>query len=77
MCRGILANENAWQALLRVYNQWLLRYPQRAEHAVRVALVHSLHMGQPEQAMQVLQQALDGGAQPVGLLRAAMQEMQP
>lgn len=59
------------QELQRIYTTWMLRYPERAEHYLRLAALLALQ-NQPEQAGQVLNQGLQAGARPGGLLESAL-----
>ena len=61
--------------LLRIYSQWMVRYPDRAEGYVRVALVWDRLAGNRTQAVAVLHDGLTKGAQPAGLLNAALAQL--
>lgn len=61
--------------LAQVYAQWLVRYPDRAEGYVRAALVWEWLKGNRAQAAAVLQDGLNRGAQPAGLLTYALQRL--
>jgi len=56
------------QALLRVYNAWLRRYPQRAEGYVQAALAWERHEAGPAQATAALEEGLALNANPRALL---------
>jgi hypothetical protein len=60
--------EDEWQALLRVYRQWQLRFPDRAEHHALMALVQERHLHDRDAAAAVQAQALEAGALPRSLL---------
>lgn len=60
--------------LERIYQAWHTRYPQRAEHALRLALLQ-LEAGQPEKASQTLAQSLAANPQPAGLLPYAITQL--
>ncbi len=73
--RRRLLNESPPSAaddLAKVYSQWMVRYPDRAEGYVRVALAWERLRGNPAQAAAVLQDGLARGAQPAGLLNTAL-----
>ena len=53
---------------LVVYNPWMVRYPDRAEEVVRVAVAWETLKGDPARAATVLQDGLSKGAQPAELL---------
>jgi hypothetical protein len=61
--------------LAKVYSQWMVRYPDRAEGYLRVALVWQWLKGNPAQAAAVLQDGLAQGAQPAGLLTGALERL--
>jgi O-antigen ligase len=62
---------------LRVYSQWMNRYPDRAEGYARIAIVWDRDKGDKAQAMAVLRSGLDRGAQPAGLLAAYLAALEP
>lgn len=57
-----------------IYQAWHTRYPQRAEHALRLALLQ-VDAGQPEKASQTLAQSLAANPQPAGLLPYAITQL--
>lgn len=61
--------------LAGVYSQWMVRYPDRAEGYVRVALVADRLQGDRARAAAVLQDGLNRGAQPAGLLASALAQL--
>ncbi|MCB0246892.1 MAG: hypothetical protein KDI12_26010, partial [Anaerolineae bacterium] len=61
--------------LLRVYSNWMVRYPDRAEGYVRVALVWDRLAGNRTQAVAVLHDGLTKGAQPAALLSTALEQL--
>lgn len=63
--------------LIKVYSQWMARYPDRAEGYLRVALVWQWLKGDRAQAAAVVQQGLANGAQPAGLLTYALEQLRP
>jgi O-antigen ligase len=56
------------EALLRIYGNWMRRYPGRAEHYVQVALVWREHLDREDCARRVLHAGIDEGAEPSRLL---------
>lgn len=63
--------------LIKVYSQWMTRYPDRAEGYLRAALVWQWLKGDRAQAAAVVQQGLANGAQPAGLLTYALEQLRP
>ena len=63
-----LPPESGWQTLLRVYRQWQIRFPGRAEYPVMISLIHQQHLQDSDQALLNQQQALEAGAIPGSLL---------
>ena len=63
-----LPPESGWQTLLRVYRQWQIRFPGRAEYPVMISLIHQQHLQDSDQALLNQQQALEAGAMPGSLL---------
>ncbi len=61
---------------LRIYDNWLTRFPERAEIYVQEAIVWQQYRGDPERALAVLKEGLDRGAQPQGLLLHAQARLQ-
>lgn len=57
-----------WQALIQVYSQWMVRYPERAETYVRLAVVYDTYLGQAAQARAVLLAGQGVAANPAALL---------
>jgi putative inorganic carbon (HCO3(-)) transporter len=53
---------------IRVYSQWMQRFPTRAEEYVQVAVIWHRYKGNRKRAATVLQSGLDHGAEPRGLL---------
>jgi putative inorganic carbon (HCO3(-)) transporter len=77
--RRELAGEPAgdpWQDLLRVYGQWMARFPSRAEPYVWAAIVRRRYQGNPRGAVAVLRAGLDHGAQPRGLLTYSLSQVE-
>ncbi len=69
--RRRLAGEEAqdgWEDVLRIYANWMTRFPQRAEPYVWSAVVHQEHRGAARDAVAVLTAGIERGAQPRGLL---------
>lgn len=54
--------------LLRIYSQWMARFPTRAEPNVWAAIVHGQLEANTAEAEAVLQEALARGAEPRGIL---------
>jgi len=54
--------------LLWIYSQWMWRFPTRVEPNVWAAIVHEQYRDDPREAKAVLQQALERGAEPRGIL---------
>jgi putative inorganic carbon (HCO3(-)) transporter len=75
--RRLLAEDGPGAAvdLTKVYSQWMVRYPDRAEGYVRVALLAERWQGDRTRAAAVLQEGLKQGAQPAGLLTAALAQI--
>ena len=73
---GEVSSDRADDMLL-VYSQWMVRYPDRAEAYVRVALVWATLKGDPARAAAVLQEGLANAAQPAGLLRYSLAHLGP
>jgi putative inorganic carbon (HCO3(-)) transporter len=59
---------DCWDDTLRVYSQWMARFPDRAETYVLVAIVWDQHKEDRARAIAVLRSGLEHGAQPGGLL---------
>jgi len=57
-----------WDDLLRVYGQWIARFPTRAETYVLAAVVWHRYKGDSTRAAAVIRSGLDHGAQPAALL---------
>lgn len=69
--RRSLAAENPGDPasdLIWIYSQWMVRFPTRAEPNVWAAIVHEQYRADPKEARAVLEQALERGAQPRGIL---------
>jgi len=69
--RRSLAAENPGDPasdLLWIYSQWMWRFPTRAEPNIWAAIVHEEYRADPGGARTVLQQALERGASPRGIL---------
>ena len=69
--RRSLAAENPGDPtsdLLWIYSQWMWRFPTRAEPNVWAAIVHEQYRADLGEARAVLQQGLERGAQPRGIL---------
>ena len=61
-------DQDPWNDLLRVYSQWMYRFPSRAEEYVQLAIVWHRYKQDAEKAAMILHSGLDHGAQPQGLL---------
>jgi O-antigen ligase len=66
------SSQDAWLDTLLIYRHWRNRYPDRAETYVLTALVWAERIGEADQAIATLQQGMDRGAAPIGLLDYAM-----
>ncbi len=53
-----------WEDLVGIYGLWMVRYPQRAESYIQIALVWERHLGDSARARAVLESGLENGAQP-------------
>jgi hypothetical protein len=72
-----MSAEDHWEDLIKVYRQWMNRYPDHAEHYVRLAMVWDLYNDDPERAASILNAGLENNAQPAGILRDYLQKLQP
>jgi hypothetical protein len=54
--------------LLRVYSQWQHRFPDRADSYILVALTWQVLKNDAAQALRIVEQGVEAGAQPAGLL---------
>jgi hypothetical protein len=54
-----------------------VRYPQRAEHYLRLSLVRQIFNGDAKSAAQVLEQGLEKHAEPRQLLEYALKQLSP
>jgi hypothetical protein len=72
-----IAAEDHWEDLIKVYRHWMNRYPDHAEHYVRMALVWELYNGDSERAASTLKSGLENNAQPAGILKDYLQKLQP
>jgi putative inorganic carbon (HCO3(-)) transporter len=68
--------ESEWQALLSIYRQWQIRFPERAENQALVALVHERGL-QNSQAATLLDNAIAAGALPRSLLELYRSQQAP
>jgi O-antigen ligase len=68
--------EDHWEDLIKVYRHWMNRYPDHAEHYVRMALVWELYNDDPERAASTLNSGLENNAQPSGIFRDYLQKLQ-
>ncbi|MDQ3703429.1 MAG: O-antigen ligase family protein, partial [Chloroflexota bacterium] len=59
-----------WPALLRVYRQWTMRYPRRAEWYAASAIATCRGQGDRQGALVLLERGRAAVAQPAGLLEA-------
>jgi len=57
-----------WDDVLRLYSQWMTRFPDRAETYVQAAIVWHRHKGDRARAIALLRSGLARKAQPQGLL---------
>lgn len=60
--------EGQWETLLRIYRQWHVRFPDRADNHVLMSLVLDQQLNDSKQAETIQQQALENGALPKSLL---------
>lgn len=67
--------EDDWQNVLRLYQRWLSRYPQRAELYMLTALVRHLHQDDPQGAAAVLKVGIERQAEPRGLLLYGLSQL--
>ena len=63
--------------LIRFYSNLTVRYPQRAEHYLRLSLVRQIFNGDAKSAAQVLEQGLEKHAEPRQLLEYALKQLSP
>lgn len=73
--RRSLAAENSGDPasdLLWIYSQWMWRFPTRAEPNVWAAMVQEKYLVRPGEARAILQQGLERGAQPRGILEYSL-----
>ncbi len=61
-------SRDVWEDVIRIYANWMTRFPQRAEPYVWSAVVHWEHRHAPQDAVAVLTLGVERGAQPHGLL---------
>lgn len=70
--RQILGTDTAevddWNDLIRIYSNWMERFPARAEVYTGIGLVWQCHKGNPGQAENVLRTGIEKQAQPIELL---------
>jgi putative inorganic carbon (HCO3(-)) transporter len=57
-----------WGDTLRIYTPWMIRFPERAESYVLIALVRDQYQDDPKGAARVLNSGIESGAEPRGLL---------
>jgi putative inorganic carbon (HCO3(-)) transporter len=76
--RGEANGEDEYQQdLIRIYTYWMNRYPDHAEHYLRLALAwHEFQPDSPE-AERIISTGLEAGAQPAELLKAHLEAIQP
>lgn len=60
-------NHDRWDDAIRVYSQWMTRFPKRAESYVQIAIVWDQHKHDPARALAVLHSGSEK-AEPCGLL---------
>ena len=70
------AGHDRWDDVLRVYSQWMARFPDRAETYVQAAIVWHRYRGDRTRAAAVLRSGLDHGAQPRGLLSCYLSQIE-
>lgn len=68
--RRLAAQEeyDRWDDTVRIYRPRMIRFPERAESYVLIALVREQHQQNPQAAAAVLSSGIERGAEPRGLL---------
>jgi putative inorganic carbon (hco3(-)) transporter len=75
--RPTIPRAQAADDLIQFYTNLTVRYPQRAEHYLRLSLAWQIFKGDAKPARQVLEQGLENHAEPRQLLEYALKQISP